>query len=295
MFFSRDKDGNWIQKRLESEKQKVLEGAKTRHIHAQIAASARWKDHAKHSDAPSIAEHSTHKKELPSRAGGLTRARRGFVFREVVIPALPKAKAKPLILKTAASASLRAAPNTHKKFHPLLPRLPAPQARTSQGKKPALPNGEDKGNIEKQNGQNAKNARRPVFSDPGKKLTPSPYPPEKMPPSGRYGPAKGILEKGPTSKNVSEPESRFLPFREEVFKFWAGQNPEAPECPWRKAENGALREALKASPKMTLKDLQTCLKHRADSMINPTALPRTWLHKIMEFHAGPLDKFGKPL
>ena len=90
-------------------------------------------------------------------------------------------------------------------------------------------------------------------------------------------------------------DSRFGQFRDEVFKFWRGQNPEKPKCPWAGAEQKALADLLKGSPDLGFEEFQIILRNRAGSDgVNPLDLPRTWLATAIRYAERPLDRYQKP-
>ncbi len=97
----------------------------------------------------------------------------------------------------------------------------------------------------------------------------------------------------PGNAGVS-PDTRFEPFRGEVFAFWKGQNCEHPNCPWSGKEDRALAALLASDPELSLGGFRKCLKHRAQSEINPAAMPGSWLRSVEQYTSGPLDKYGKP-
>jgi hypothetical protein len=85
-----------------------------------------------------------------------------------------------------------------------------------------------------------------------------------------------------------------LTFQEEVLKFWSGQNPKGPACPWARQDYRALVEYLAGSPNASLEHFKHLLKNRAASQINPSTPARKWLRDLEEYADGPLDRFGKP-
>jgi hypothetical protein len=90
-------------------------------------------------------------------------------------------------------------------------------------------------------------------------------------------------------------DPRFGQFRDEVFKFWRGQNPEKPKCPWAGAEQKALADLLKAIPDLGFEEFKTILRNRAGSDgVNPLDLPRTWLATAIRYAERPLDRYQKP-
>lgn len=84
-------------------------------------------------------------------------------------------------------------------------------------------------------------------------------------------------------------------FKKEVSMYWQGQNPEHPDLTWKPADDRALHDLLRGDRAIDLALFRKLLKNRANSEVNPAALPHKWLRGIMEFAAGPLDKYGKPI
>jgi uncharacterized protein YdaU (DUF1376 family) len=100
------------------------------------------------------------------------------------------------------------------------------------------------------------------------------------------------------SKNGAQPQktdSREERFKGEVFGFWAGQNPEGPKCPWGGSDERALGDLLNNNRELSFEEFKRLLRNRASSEINPAAPPYKWLRSVLEYSAGPLGKFGKPL
>jgi uncharacterized protein YdaU (DUF1376 family) len=97
------------------------------------------------------------------------------------------------------------------------------------------------------------------------------------------------------SKNGHSSDSRHALFKQEVFAYWSGQNPDAGELTWSASDGKALQDLLQAAPKMSIGEFRSLLQARAHSDVNPADLPRTWLRDVKKFAAGPLDRFGKPL
>jgi uncharacterized protein YdaU (DUF1376 family) len=100
------------------------------------------------------------------------------------------------------------------------------------------------------------------------------------------------------SKNGAQPQktdSREERFKGEVFGFWAGQNPEGPKCPWGGSDERALVDLLNNNRELSFEEFKRLLRNRASSEVNPAAPPYKWLRSVLEYSAGPLGKFGKPL
>ena len=108
-------------------------------------------------------------------------------------------------------------------------------------------------------------------------------------------PASRAPRSGETGKKPRSADPRILTFQEEVLKFWSGQNPKGPVCPWSRQDYRALLEYLAGSPKASLEHFKHLLKNRAASQINPSTPARQWLRDLEEFAEGPLDRYKKPM
>jgi hypothetical protein len=96
-------------------------------------------------------------------------------------------------------------------------------------------------------------------------------------------------------KHTPAKDPRFETYRSEIFAFWRGQNPAGESCPWIMPDRRALADFLDGAPSMKLAQFKALLRTRADSEINPAAPPRAWLRDLMEYSAGPLDRYKKQL
>lgn len=83
--------------------------------------------------------------------------------------------------------------------------------------------------------------------------------------------------------------------REEILRYWEGQNPEHPKIDFRPADIRALDDLLEHHPELTVEELRRLLVNRSRSEVNPSALPHKWLRNILEYSAGPVGAFSRPL
>lgn len=95
------------------------------------------------------------------------------------------------------------------------------------------------------------------------------------------------------------PDPRKQPFKAEIFRWYADVNGRDPEhTPWGSPGDRALDAMLDATS-IRIGDLQTCLKHRAQSIgageYSPSLMPGAWLRKLPSFLSLPLDRYGNPL
>lgn len=116
--------------------------------------------------------------------------------------------------------------------------------------------------------------------------------------SPKHGVATLRDSKDRASRNGSHPSKadiRLQGFEKEVLEFWKGQNPEHPEYLFSGPDRRALGDLLDRHPGLSLGELRRLLQNRAASDINPAAAPHKWLRSIIDYSAGPLGKYGKPL
>jgi uncharacterized protein YdaU (DUF1376 family) len=93
-------------------------------------------------------------------------------------------------------------------------------------------------------------------------------------------------------------DSRWEPFRVEIFKYWDQQNlgdQKAGNCPWTVKDQAALSGLLRAAPEMTLETFRGLLMNRARSEVVASDPPRNWLAGLKLFAAGPLDRYRHSL
>jgi len=112
------------------------------------------------------------------------------------------------------------------------------------------------------------------------------------PPSSTAGHFKSDVN---AESNHFDRDARFRRFTEEVWKFWAGMNPDRPECPWIRPDKRALNDLLAGSPNLQIEDFKCILRNRASSEVNPLEPPRHWLRSAVKFAEGPLDRYGKSM
>jgi hypothetical protein len=93
----------------------------------------------------------------------------------------------------------------------------------------------------------------------------------------------------------SKADPRQKPFQDEILRYWAGQNPEHPKIDFRPADDRALDDLLEHNRELTVQEFRRLLINRANSEVNPSALPYKWLRNILEYASGPLGPFSKPL
>jgi uncharacterized protein YdaU (DUF1376 family) len=111
--------------------------------------------------------------------------------------------------------------------------------------------------------------------------------------TARHGrPAARHLKNAP---DPSKPDPRKKGIADEISKFWRGQNSGRPDLRFTRADNQALNDFLRDHPEVGLSYFKQLLGNRAKSEVNPAAAPHKWLRSILDFAAGPLDRFGKPL
>lgn len=95
------------------------------------------------------------------------------------------------------------------------------------------------------------------------------------------------------------PDPRRQPFKAEIFRWYADVNGrEAKHTPWGTPGDRAL-DAMLGATSIHMEDLQTCLKHRAQSIgageYSSSLMPGAWLRKLPSFLSRPLDRYGNPL
>lgn len=103
-------------------------------------------------------------------------------------------------------------------------------------------------------------------------------------------------------------DSRFLPFKGVVVKWWGQANEVDPKrAPWTGRTNAALKTMLEAEPELTIEELVDRLGHRWQAMQicleHPTGrgavLPATPLHQVLArletFRHGPVTDLGDKL
>jgi predicted transcriptional regulator len=97
-------------------------------------------------------------------------------------------------------------------------------------------------------------------------------------------------------KPVKETDPRQHLFIKGLQSYWNHFNDETLKMPFAKRMPAVLGDLLKANPHLSIEDFIQCLRNRADSQgIIPTEDPVSWVSSLLKYHAGPLDKFGKPI
>ncbi len=105
-------------------------------------------------------------------------------------------------------------------------------------------------------------------------------------------PSKGKIESSGTG-------SRFERFKREIFKLWELVNEGGPQCTWQEQDKDALASTLGEHPDLTVEQFRQCLGNVQESMregeLSPTAAPRSWLVRIIEYLQCPLDRYHRPI
>jgi hypothetical protein len=117
--------------------------------------------------------------------------------------------------------------------------------------------------------------------------------------AGGLGFGVGHLKKQSSRPKADFPaDSRWEPFRIEIFRYWDQQNmgdEKAGNCPWTVKDQAALSGLLRASPEMTLETFRGLLMNRARSEVVASDPPRNWLAGLKLFAGGPLDRYRHSL
>lgn len=90
-----------------------------------------------------------------------------------------------------------------------------------------------------------------------------------------------------------EPDPRHAACRELLERYWKHAN-HGLEMPWSASEAKALAELLRANPGLMPDQFHLCLRNRFKSDVAQSERPRKWLASAIDYHAGPLDRYGKP-
>jgi hypothetical protein len=104
-------------------------------------------------------------------------------------------------------------------------------------------------------------------------------------------PRKRVPEGPKEIKHSTDP--RHVACKAEIFFYYRGKNDADP--PWDGREGKALAMFLSSSPKLTAEGVKRILLHRADSEVNHGDRPSMWIHQLMSFVKGPVDRYGKPM
>jgi uncharacterized protein YdaU (DUF1376 family) len=108
-------------------------------------------------------------------------------------------------------------------------------------------------------------------------------------------PAKAAVRGLNAAVRPTKADPRREGMKSEVLAYWEAQNPDGPELHFDPADDRALDALLAGHLDLTQAGLKKLLVNRFNSEVNPAALPRKWLRNILEYAAGPLGKYGKPL
>lgn len=94
-------------------------------------------------------------------------------------------------------------------------------------------------------------------------------------------------------------DARFELFKGKIFEMWEQVNPHGPSCTWQEKDREALATVLREHLDLTAHQFDSCVGNVAESIrekeISPTAAPRCWLDRIVEYLSCPLDRYRKPL
>lgn len=142
--------------------------------------------------------------------------------------------------------------------------------------------------------QSETKAKRPDFAPrTGSNGSGEPHVPSGV--NGRLEKTLPLVQQVPRMRSESLfSDRRFETFKNELLKFWAGQNPGHPGLPWITADDRALAAFLAGDPNVDLDRFKQLLVNRAQSGVNPLSLPRNWVRHLEEFAGGPLDRFSRP-
>lgn len=80
--------------------------------------------------------------------------------------------------------------------------------------------------------------------------------------------------------------------REDIWRMQ--QKPGAAPFDFTPSDGNSVKLWLSKYPKVTIDRLKRCLQHRARSDVNAAEPFYKFIPKVLEFEAGPLDKYGKP-
>jgi uncharacterized protein YdaU (DUF1376 family) len=267
-FFKQQKDGSWVQPRLEKERARWAERQRLSSEKARNAARARWEKvnanvpglQKKTSDAPSIARalpvqspSSVLLKDLKANTNSRDSLNSGDSLPPDGKNAKPKQKRNPI-----------------ESMPP--PPKPAPSQKPLQAA--------DRGAV---GGMGVKGYSRGSY--PAKNAISHASEGTKHPPKG-------------SGKHTKH----FGFFREAIFASWRSINEQEikekllPNNPsWTEEDRKAVVAWMAGNKQVTLEMFERWLGHRERSLnMNPSAAPATWIAKIMSYADGPKDKFGLP-
>ncbi|HTH42914.1 MAG TPA: YdaU family protein [Terracidiphilus sp.] len=269
------RDGMYHHADLEAEKTRWMDKRQKAHDKAVKAARARWGKHkaklgedaAKKDDAPSIAH------EMPYTSTDKVQKQKQ--------PHPPRSTARSGHDSRPRPRALGTNPKALKKN----PRSLGTNPRALGTNPRAAGRGEPK----RKNGENAVNAPRMALNGHGDGIHPK---------NSGVSVATAKNKVAPGANGGIQPpksDSRGAAFQREVFAYWKALNPEHPNCPWGEAEKRALDAFLIRLPDVSLPAFKKLLQNRAASGVPPGVAPGKWLRSLMDYSAGPLDRFHKPL
>lgn len=109
----------------------------------------------------------------------------------------------------------------------------------------------------------------------------------------------GFRGRSDPPKAAGGEDRRFGAFEREVFAMWRQVNPTGPGCTWRASDQESLRNLLREHPDLSIEQFQSCLGNVRASIregeLSPTAAPKCWLGRVVEYLQCPLDRYGKPI
>jgi uncharacterized protein YdaU (DUF1376 family) len=282
-FFEQGPDGQWRSPRLERERIAWTERKAGNVKRARAGAAGRWKDHVKvervrtkkaitpptgapgddSANASSIPQGMLASSPSPSPGKNKGKYQRDFVSGSSR-SAAPAIGAVPTTRKPARSAA--AAPPPPPPSTPTPKRGPqGPHKRSGAG-----------------NGHSSPTKRASATEKRGATVVEKTVQPQKPP--------RAV-------------DSRFGPFRDEVFEYWAAVHKKEIAAglvqkspPWGPRERVEMGVLLDASPDLDLRMFKRSLVNRAgsDDIVHPTP-PYKWLKDLAKYSRGPLDRFDKPI
>jgi uncharacterized protein YdaU (DUF1376 family) len=144
--------------------------------------------------------------------------------------------------------------------------------------------------------ENAKMTRKPVLAafrgrdggnhDPGRR-------------NRVAGPAAAITghsgSEHQSKKAGGSSNRREVEFKNEIFEYWKSLNPSLGKCPWRRADENALKELLRICPEMARSEFRRLLINRAQSAVPESAPVHRWLRDVYGYASGPLNEFNRKM
>lgn len=96
-------------------------------------------------------------------------------------------------------------------------------------------------------------------------------------------------------KGRPTPDPRHAAVKDALAKYWAAENPHAPDLPWGAAEAGCIGAFLRANPSLTVELIEDCLSNRLASEDHaPGEGIFRWFRDLLRYGAGPLDRYRLP-